>query len=193
VVLSGLGFLKHRRGPRRDRPSARLVAAGVIVMAASVIVGLLSLPSDPEPDVNSPIRFSSSAGPALALDAPPGWALTADLPQARLSAVHGASSLRLDTSVLSDKVDAPGFFKVLSDRATAAGAIVDGSFTDTFDGLAAPGIATTNATAASVIWYVPRGGQLVTVLVCTVPDVTAARATCRGLLASLRWRPPNVR
>jgi hypothetical protein len=152
---------------------------------------MLNASSAPEPDVISPTRFSSDVAPSLSLFAMPGWRFTHDRDAGRLAATDGKSKLMIETSRLTDKVDPTGFLKMMADRAVAAGGAVEEPFTDTFDGLAAPGIVIGSAPQSSVIWYVARGGPIVTVVVCNVATAPGARSMCRDVLATLHWRSPG--
>lgn len=188
MLLSGLGLLKGRRRGRPDKPSGTRAALGVTLMILGAVAAMLNASSPPEPDVISPTRFSSDVAPSLSLLAMPGWRFTHDRDAGKLAATDGKSNLMIETSRLTDKVDPHGFLKMMADRAVAAGGTVEGPFTDTFDGLAAPGIVMRGAPESSVIWYVARGGPLITVVVCNVATAPSARSTCRDLLASLHWR-----
>jgi hypothetical protein len=188
MLFSELGLLKRRRRARPDKPSGVRAALGATLMILGAVAAMLNATSAPEPDVISATRFSSGVAPSLSLFAVPGWRFAHDREAGRLAATDGKSHLMIETSRLSDKVDPPGFLRMMSDRAMAAGGTVEGPFTDTFDGLAATGIVIKGAPQSSVIWYVARGGPLITVVVCNVATAASARSMCRDVLATLRWR-----
>jgi hypothetical protein len=191
MLVSGMGLLKSRRRSRPDKPSNARVAMGAIFMALGSVAFVLNRPPAPEPEVISPTRFSSDTAPTLSLDAPAGWRFTHHREAGKVVATDGASEVVIETARLTDQVDPAGFVKLMADRAFAAGGTVEGPFTDTFDGLTALGIVTRFATQSSALWYVARGGPVITVMVCRVADVANARSTCRNVLATLHWRSPG--
>jgi hypothetical protein len=188
MLFSGLGILKSRRRARPDKPSGTRAAIGATLIILGAVAAMLNASSAPEPDVISPTRFSSDVAPSLSLFAMPGWRFTHDREAGKLAATDGKSSVMIETSRLTEKVDPPGFLKIMADRAVAAGGTAEGPFTDTFDGMAAPGIVIRGAPQSSVIWYVARGGPVITIVVCNVATATSARSACRDILATLHWR-----
>jgi hypothetical protein len=144
-----------------------------------------------EGEVITRARFSSQSGPSLAIDMPPNWTLTHDRAAGRLTATDGASTLLIETSLVTDGIDPQAFIKVVSDRARAANGTVGDTFHESIDGLNAVVFSLAVATQTTNVWYVPRGGPLLTVITCRAALPANPSEACRGPLHSLRWRSPG--
>ncbi|HET6146414.1 MAG TPA: hypothetical protein VFH68_02700 [Polyangia bacterium] len=191
-LASGLGILKSRKRPTRDKPSGRRAAIGAVsLMAGIILIGLPAAYPHRDPEVITATRFSSTARPILSIDAPAGWQLTHDSKTGKLTATGGKVTLRIDTAVLSDGVDGDAFIKQVVDVARAGGATVEETFNARLDGLFAFGLSMRLADLSSTFWYVPRGGPLVTVMVCQAEGQPGAPEACKSALATLKWLPPG--
>jgi hypothetical protein len=192
TLVSGLGILKRRRRPRADKVSGARAAIGASLLAIGVIMaGLNSGHAPPASEVITPTRFSSSAGAALSIEAPVGWTLSPDRAAGRLVATGGGTTLFIETSLVPDNAKPDIIVDKLKDSAIAAGGSVDESFSEPIDGRLALGTAVTAGAQSSALWCVPRGGQLLTVIVCRTAVPAHAKEACRGALATLRWRTPD--
>jgi len=192
VALSGLGLLKSRKRRSADPPSVlRVVAGGLLAIAGLTLKVMHGGRAGDEPEVISPTRFSSATSPTLTLDAPAGWLLSHDRAAGRLVATGPKASLMLETSRMSDGVHADDFMAQLATFTTSRGGIDEGAFSETLDGLPASARSFKFDTTAQAVWYVPRGGPLVTTISCRSEGGAAARDACRPLLSNLKWRPPG--
>lgn len=192
TLASGLGILKRRGRPHADKVSGARAAVGASLLAIGVIMAALNdAHAPPASEVITPTRFSSSAGAALSIDAPAGWTLSPDRAAGRLVATGGGTTLLLETSLVTDGAKPNFIVDQLKDRAIAAGGTVDESFTELIDGRSALGVAVTVGAQSSALWCVPRGGQLLTVVVCRTIVPAHAREACRSALATLKWRTPD--
>jgi hypothetical protein len=193
TLLTGLGLLK-RRGRLRAEFSAGRAQVGLLMLVAGTVFCLLRpvlVPAPaPEGEVITKTRFSSESAPILFIEMPPGWTFTFDRAAGRLRATDIRSTLLIETSRVTDEIDPPGLMKLVSDTARAAGATVGDTFNEPIAGLNGLGLSIASANQTSTVWYVPRGGPLLTVVTCRTEIPGNAREACGGPLATLKWRTP---
>jgi len=194
TLLSGLGVLK-RRGRLRAEFSAGRAQAGLLLLAAATVLYLLGPVLVPAPasegEVITKTRFSSESAPTLSIEMPPGWTFTFHRDTGRLTATDTRTTLLIETSLVTDGIDPPRFMKLVSDAARDGGATVGETFNEPIAGLHGSGLSIASANQAATIWYVPRGGPLLTVLTCRTELPGNAREACGGPLATLKWRAPG--
>jgi hypothetical protein len=142
-------------------------------------------------EVITKTRFSSESAPALSIEMPPGWTFTFDRAAGRLRATDVRTTLWIETSRVTDGIDPPGFMKLVSDTARAGGATVGETFHEPIAGVNGWGLSIASANQATTVWYVPRGGPLLTVVTCRTEIPGNAREACAGPLATLTWRAPG--
>jgi hypothetical protein len=90
------------------------------MLVVGVVMHFVALPSPADPEVITKTRFSSDVAPTLSIDMPSGWTFTHDRAAGRLIAADAHSTLSIETSLVTDGIDAPGFIKLFSDRMRTA-------------------------------------------------------------------------
>jgi hypothetical protein len=160
------------------------------VAALALLLGLASCAKRAPEEVVSPTRFSSGDAPSLSLEAPPGWMLSYDRAEGKLLAAGPAVSLTIQTARLEGGVDRDSFVRQFAALAQTTNSTVERPFEEELDGIAASGVTFSNEQTSAAAWYVPRGGDLVTAIVCKGAPRTEARVSCRPVLSAIRWRTP---
>lgn len=158
--------------------------------ALVLALGLAACTKRAPEEVITPTRFSSADSPSLSLDAPPGWTLAYDRAEGKLLAAGPAIALTIQTARLAGGVDKDSFVRQFAALAQASKSQVERPFEESLDGINASGLTFSNEQTSAVAWYVPRGGKLVTAIVCKAPPKTEARVACRPVLSAIRWRTP---
>jgi hypothetical protein len=194
TLASGLGLMRRRRrSSKRAEPSLPQVVVGGILLlggaAASIARGIQSAGDEAE-EISS-TRFSSATAPTISLEAPPNWLLTHDRAAGRLVATGPQARLIIDTSRVTDGINPEEFFTGVAKIATAAGGTEEDSFQETLDGFPALGRSFKYEGATAAVWFVPRGGPLLTTIACRSQGRASGRDACRPVLSALKWRAPG--
>lgn len=206
LLVMSIGFgmvVVALRGPRRGRWSKEqrqklgMAGGGVFALglASRLLAGDMLKPiARPPPATAAPEEkitdrsFSSTAPPALSIDAPDGYALSfaPDSRRLTLGTQNGSTLV-----IFSRQLDAAGtgqsVLATLRNELTARG-IATSEFTDSIDGKPALGLLASDGASGVASFVVDRGANYVSVLQCRA--IGDARTACRPALAQLKWLTP---
>jgi hypothetical protein len=206
VMSIGFGMVVVAiRGPQRGRWSKeqrqKLGTAGggvfALGLAARLLAGEMLKPiARPPPPVAlrageekvTDRTFSSTAPPAVSIEAPDGYALSFAPDSRRLTlGTQNGTTLVIFSRQLDSSGTAQSVLATLRNELTARG-IATTDFTDSIDGKPALGLLATDGASGVASFVVDRGANYVSVLQCRAPG--DARTACRPALAQLKWLTP---